>query len=221
MDLKNLKTAFNWLLDFFIPRTNLDSSSIHNYLTLQEIAAQKSKLLPVPPELTEVLESVFLCSNYKSALIHDLIFRTKFNGELAIIDSLVDLLEQKTQELPKPDIITFVPADPIRNLERGYHLPYKLASKLSYKKTIQLLELVSKTRSTKPQTKLDKKDRLENLKNVFVFDTDNLQTYKADFEGVIWLIDDIITTMTTTSTVAKIIKQQYPKSRIIAIAIAG
>jgi|GEM_PF-1132022 len=218
---KGITNFLKFILDFFIPRSNLKSSSIHSYLTEEEINNLTGKFLQLSAEFSKVLNSVFVCSSYKSDLIHDLIYRCKFNGELAIIDSLVNLIDTKTTDLIKPDVLTFVPADPIRNLERGYHLPQKIVTKLSQKKSVPVAEFVFKNKSTKPQTKLDKEHRLQNLKGVFSINPETLVEYKEDFDGVIWLVDDIITTMTTTLSVAKIIKKQYPKSTIIAVAVAG
>lgn len=221
MGLKVIIATWNWLLDFFIPRSNINSSSIHSYLTASEIDIQNSRVLTLTPDNSQIFDQILVCSSYKNKLIHDLIFRTKFNGELSIINDLVNLLQAKIKGLPRPDIISFVPADPKRVLERGYHIPFKIAHKLSDNLNLKLVDLVHKNKSTKPQTSLDKKHRVENLKDVFELNDEVFKHYKVDFDGVIWLIDDIITTMTTISLVAKIIKQNYPKAKIIGIGIAG
>jgi len=221
MNLKSPANIFNWLLDFIAPRTNSNQSSIHCYLTIDEINQQQSSFLTLDKEFTDIFETIFICSKYKSELISDLIFRAKFNGELAIIDDLVNLVDIKTFELARPDIITFVPADPVRKMERGYHIPYKIADKISQKNNLKLVEFVEKIKSTKAQTKLDKAQRLVNLKKVFRLNSEIVNDYKADYSGTIWLIDDIITTKTTMLAVAKIIKQEYPKIQIIGVGVAG
>lgn len=221
MDLQKFYAKFNWFLDFFIPRSNHSFSSIHSYLTKTEIEAQVSSSLPLSKDAFNIFEQVYICSSYKNDLISNLIFRAKFNGELAIIPDFVELILNKAAKLSRPDLISFVPADPIRKLQRGYHIPFKIADLLGQKLNLNVVEMVTKIKSTKPQTKLDKQNRLQNLENVFEINPDILIEYDTEYSGTIWLIDDIITTMTTVITTAKLIKKNYPKASIIAIAIAG
>jgi predicted amidophosphoribosyltransferase len=112
-----------------------------------------------------------------------------------------------------------VPADPKRFLLRGFHLPELIAKEVSQDLNTKFTNLVYKLKSTKQQTLLDRKQRLQNLQNQFQLNSNpdiNLSKYTN-----IWLIDDIATTGTTLYEVARVIKTQFPFLKIYGVVVAS
>jgi len=100
------------------------------------------------------------------------------------------------------DVITFVPLHGRRYVERGFNQAEKIAlilAKLCNKPAINLLK---RTRYTKPQAKFKRQERLVNLKDAFEF------CYKkTDLSGKnILLVDDVYTTGSTMQECAKVLK---------------
>lgn len=210
------------ILDIFFPRSNRDHTSISSYLSPQEIRSQQSKLKPLTKIQKKYLESIFISSRYDDNLIQDLMNRLKFEHETAIIEGFSDLIYQKIFEdadyfIPDPDVIVPIPADPKRLLDRGYSIPHKLSQSLCKKIGAEFSDILVKTKSTMPQTKLDRKLRIKNLKKVFNI---NINSNLSQTE-IVWLVDDICTTGTTITENAKLIKKLYPFVKIYGISVAG
>jgi ComF family protein len=213
---------WGYILDLFVPRQNLNFSSIHNYLTEDEIAEQSEFFKILDKSHKPYLESILAAANLENDLISDLVNRSKFGLEYAIAAEFANLIIQKTKQsndIPLPDLIYFVPADPARKLKRGYHLPELIAKSISQKIGVECAQLVEKPKSTTQQTLLDRKQRLVNLKNQFRL-KDPLPLNLGNLTNI-WLIDDITTTGTTLSETAKVIKSQYPFLKIYGLVVAS
>jgi ComF family protein len=212
---------FNFL-DIFFPRSNKNFTSISQYLSVAEIQALRPKLKPLTKKQRKYLEAIYIGSDYQNELIQDLMNRVKFEHETAILPEFAKLLHQKIYEeadyfIPSPDIIIPVAADPKRELQRGYSIPYKIASDLSVLTRSRVENILIKTKTTDTQTSLNRKQRLINLSNVFTLET----TPNFANEEIVWLIDDICTTGTTLMESAKQIKKAYPFLKVYGIAVAG
>jgi predicted amidophosphoribosyltransferase len=213
------------LMDYLIPKLNRDFSSIHAYLTNQEIQSFKVRIKRLKLKQSKVLDKVVVMSDYKNELLQDLIQRAKFQGEWAIAKDLSQLIYQKIWVeneifLPTPDILAFVPPDPWRLLGRGYHLPAKITQELSKLTDVKAVEVLVKKKSTRPQVGLERKQRLENLNGVIEFKSRGIKENPGKWE-VIWLIDDIVSTGRTFEVCAKEIKKQLPFVQVYGIAVAG
>ncbi len=217
------KNPLSFVLDLAFPKFNLNYSSPYTYLTQSEIKAQKSFL---KTDLTEgyqkFLDKVLVCSHYSEPIIEDLITRAKVNGELAIAGSLVDLIKAKTKknQIPKPDMLIFVPPDKVRFKQRGYHLPYQVAHKLSSSLEVPIANIIFKSKSTVSQTNLKRKDRLTNLENAFELRLNNFNFNKNSIKKV-WLIDDVVSTGATLLECAKVFKQKFKETKVYGVIIAG
>jgi len=206
------------ILDLFFPKFNANFSDFQNYLTLEEIQSQSAFFKKIELQ-NPFLPQIAVLSNYSNPLIQDLIVRAKVSGELAILNDFVKLFEIKTQELnlPKPDYICFVPADPKRQQQRGYHLPQILAKKIAQKTNSQILDLILKTETTKSQTEMKKQERENSLRDVF-----KLKNNQVNLENkTVYLIDDVVTTGNTLNQVTKILLQRWPNLNLKLIALSG
>jgi ComF family protein len=100
------------------------------------------------------------------------------------------------------DLIAPVPLHPTRQRERGFNQAGLLAELLSAQSSIRVKPLLERTRYTNTQTALDRSERMENLHNAFRL------RKNADVRGLrVLLIDDVLTTGSTLSECARVLKR--------------
>src|SRR6266403_4865532 len=100
------------------------------------------------------------------------------------------------------DVIVPVPLHPARQRERGFNQASLLAELLSARTSIPVKPLLERTRYTTTQTALDRSERMENLHNAFRL------RKNADVRGLrVLLIDDVLTTGSTLSECARVLKR--------------
>jgi competence protein ComFC len=99
-------------------------------------------------------------------------------------------------------IIVPVPLHPTRQRERGFNQASLLAELLSTRISIPCKPLLKRIRYTTTQTALDRAERMENLHNAFRL------RRNADVRGLrVLLIDDVLTTGSTLSECARVLKR--------------
>jgi ComF family protein len=100
------------------------------------------------------------------------------------------------------DIIVPVPLHPTRLRERGFNQAGLLAELLSARISIRSKRVLKRIRYTTTQTALDRAERIENLHNAFRL------RKNADVRGLqVLLIDDVVTTGSTLSECARVLKR--------------
>jgi competence protein ComFC len=100
------------------------------------------------------------------------------------------------------DIVVPVPLHPTRQRERGFNQASLLAELLSADVSIPSKPLLERTRYTTTQTALDRAERMENLHNAF-----RLRKNVDVRDLRVLLIDDVLTTGSTLSECARILKR--------------
>ncbi|MDX5669594.1 ComF family protein, partial [Clostridioides difficile] len=116
---------------------------------------------------------------------------------------IAQILKEKLYlENIKFDYILFVPLHKKRLNKRGFNQEQKIAFNLSKIVNIPLLDCISRKKYTRMLYKLNKKERKEELKNVFVVK----ENVKLINNKNILLIDDIFTTGLTTNEISKLLK---------------
>lgn len=106
------------------------------------------------------------------------------------------------------DFMVPIPLHPTRKRERGYNQSFLLASQLSRIFNINLnINLLIKTKNTKNQSLLSKKERWTNITGAFKIKNPNEVNNKS-----ILLIDDLLTTGATSSEAAKALKSAGAKT---------
>jgi competence protein ComFC len=100
------------------------------------------------------------------------------------------------------DVIVPVPLHPARQRERGFNQANLLAELLSAQTSIPSRPLLERIRYTNTQTALDRAERMENLHNAFRL------RKNADVRGLrVLLVDDVLTTGSTLSECARVLKR--------------
>jgi ComF family protein len=100
------------------------------------------------------------------------------------------------------DIIVPVPLHPTRERERGFNQATLLAELIGAKMSIQAKPLLKRIRYTTTQTAFDRTERMENLRNAFRLRRNaNVRNLR------VLLIDDVLTTGSTVSECARILKE--------------
>jgi ComF family protein len=100
------------------------------------------------------------------------------------------------------DLIVPVPLHPARQRERGFNQASLLAESLSAETSMPCRGVLQRIRYTTTQTALDRSERMENLHNAFRL------RKNADVRGLrVLLIDDVLTTGSTLSECARVLKR--------------
>ena len=154
--------------------------------------------------------------DYEGALL-GAIHKFKFRGQKFLAEPLGNFLCEKlaTTEF-NPDIITYVPMHIKREKERGYNQAKLIAEFVADVYALPCLNLVNKIKETPSQTTLNYAERRTNLVDCFEFNS----KFKKEIKGKsILILDDIFTTGSTTSEIAKILKMHGAKEvNVLTIA---
>jgi predicted amidophosphoribosyltransferase len=97
-------------------------------------------------------------------------------------------------ERPVADVITYIPPDPARQLQRGHHPAERLARELGVRWSLESTRLVARRRPGRRQTGLDRTERQANVRGTFVA--------SGSVAGVVVLVDDVYTTGATVAAAA-------------------
>jgi len=100
------------------------------------------------------------------------------------------------------DLLVPVPLHPARERERGFNQAALLAELLSVRMSVPSKPLLQRIRFTTTQTAFDRAERMENLRGAFRL------RKRADVRDLrVLLIDDVLTTGSTLSECARVLKE--------------
>ncbi len=152
--------------------------------------------------------------------VAELIQRFKFNESLILNHLLADMITSrlKEYEFPLPEALIPVPLHPLRLKQRGFNQSLELARRIGKTLNIPVYHtLLIRTRNTPKQSGLARRTREINIKGAFQLKAGK---NKAQLKSKhLAIVDDVITTGSTTREVAKILKRSGAAS-ISAIAVA-
>ena len=156
---------------------------------------------------------------YKN-LIREQIIALKFREKPYIYKSLSYFLKNNKKcfdYLEKYDIIIVVPISTERKKERGYNQSALMVKELSSIIDAKIItNILYKIKNTVPQSSLNKKEREENAKGIYIAKNCNKIKNKK-----ILLVDDIYTTGSTVNECAKaLIQNGINKEQIGVLTIA-
>ncbi|MBI5183575.1 MAG: ComF family protein [Nitrospinae bacterium] len=140
-------------------------------------------------------------------ILKRLIHIYKYNRVKRLGDDLLSLMinyiKSGNNIHPPPNIIMYVPLHRRRLKERGFDQSYILARGIGdYLNILLITDNLSKTRHTKPQAKLSRNERLNNIKGTFI-----VKRPEEIRKMNILLIDDVFTTGTTVNECAMVLKK--------------
>lgn len=152
-----------------------------------------------------------------ASVVRDLMLQLKFARVSIVADLFADLLADHLAEMPwMSDIDLFqpVPMHWWRRLRRGYDQAERLAAGTARLFGVPVGRALQKVRNTRPQSRLSRSSRLENLRGAFRVPR------PEEVEGkTILLIDDVMTTGTTCSECARIL-EEAGAVRVFALTVA-
>src|SRR3954454_2248915 len=134
-------------------------------------------------------------------IIHDFKYGHQIHLRHPVADWLVETLNDPRLEGRRFDVVVPVPLHPTRKRERGFNQAELLAQLLSTHAGLTMRDLLERIRYTTTQTAFDRTERMENLHNAFRL------RKKAHVRGLrVLLIDDVLTTGSTLSECARVLK---------------
>jgi competence protein ComFC len=134
-------------------------------------------------------------------VIHDFKYNRQIHLRHVVAQWLADALDDVRLRGRRFDRLVPVPLHPTRRRERGFNQADLLAELLSRRTSIPLQPVLQRIRYTKTQTAFDRAERMENLRNAFRLRKNaTVQGYR------VLLIDDVLTTGSTLSECARVLK---------------
>ena len=129
------------------------------------------------------------------------------------------LVKSLTSQLPREELTDWdgfvpIPLRPERKQKRGFNQAEQLADGLAEVYSLPIFDELIKTRSTEPQARLKRSERIENLKGVF-----DIKDPSPCSGRSLLLVDDIYTTGSTLSSAGEVLKQAGVE-RIGAVVLA-
>ena len=223
--VRQIKTVPNVsnFLNLIYPQTcGICGKSVQNSLCKKcEIELKKQSDINIILEGEEIEDKYFneLMYIFKyEGQIRKLIIDYKFNEKSYIYLTFVNfLLKNKKifENIKNYDTIIPVPISKKRLKKRGYNQSLLIARKIAEQTNLELVNnCLIKTKNIIEQSKLNKEDRIQNIKGVYELKNKQLIENKK-----VLLIDDIYTTGSTVNECSKILRQGNPaKIGILVIA---
>lgn len=146
-------------------------------------------------------------SSYRSRgtvrkIVHNFKYGRQIQLRFPIADWLGETLDDPRLRGRRFDIVVPVPLHPTRKRERGFNQAELLAELLCARSSLTMRPVLERIRYTTTQTVFDRAERMENLRDAFRL------RKKTDVRGLrVLLIDDVLTTGSTLSECARVLKQ--------------
>ncbi len=146
-------------------------------------------------------------SRYRSrgivrTLVHQFKYGRQFHLRHPLADWLGETLHDPRLRDRRFDIVVPVPLHPARERERGFNQARVLADLLGAKISVPVRPSLERIRFTTTQTAFDRTERMENLRDAF-----RLRPQAPVQDLRVLLIDDVLTTGSTLSECARVLKK--------------
>lgn len=139
---------------------------------------------------------------YKGPIVK-LILQSKYYGQKYLLKIFAKYLaEAYWKNYFNADFLCYVPMNKSAQKERGYNQSEILCRELSKIINVPTIDCLERKKKVKRQAQLDRKARLNNLKDVF-----SVKSRKSVKDKVILCIDDVTTTGATSQAIAEKLKQ--------------
>jgi ComF family protein len=158
-------------------------------------------------------------SRYLSrGVVREFIHRFKYERHFYLRHQLADWLaaaleDERISSVPANFLVP-VPLHSARYREREFNQADELASLLSKRCGVPLLRVLARTRYTTTQTRLDRQERMENLRGAF-----RVRQTEAVSGRHLILVDDVLTTGSTVDECARVLRAAGAASiRVMTVA---
>jgi ComF family protein len=207
----------NKFLDIIFPKSCLECGKQgEGYICSTCFSAFKQNL-KIKKIYNNYYDVLIYIDNYKSKT-RSKILAMKFSSKAYIAEYFIEILiknEAIKNYLKNFDIVISVPMQKSKKLERGYNQTEIFGIGLAKKINLPCeIDALRKIKDNKTQSLLSSKERMKNVKDVFIV---------SNFEKIknkkIILVDDIFTTGATIKECSKILKSAGA-SKICALVIA-
>ena len=153
-------------------------------------------------------------------MVREFIHRFKYDHERFLRQPLAawlaDALDDARLRGQPIDAIVPVPLHSTRLRERGFNQALLLAERLSARAAVPLLDGLVRTRYTTTQTRLDRQERMDNLRNAF-----RVRQSAAVQNRHLLLVDDVFTTGSTVDECARVLRLAGASSVRVATVARG
>ncbi len=170
----------------------------------------------------------FAISAFKArGVLRELIHQFKYSRDLSLRGVLADTLKPALNDprLIGEDLSQWllvpVPLHFLREMRREFNQSWELCRMLAEETGIPAVQALRRTRLTSTQAKLQRRQRLENLRGVFALRLALPWRPRPDLLGrKILLVDDVLTTGATAHECAKVLKRQAGAEKVVVITAA-
>ena len=136
------------------------------------------------------------------SILHDFKYGHQIHLRYPVADWLSEALDDPRLRGRRFDIVVPVPLHRARKRERGFNQAELLAQLLSARAGLKMREPLERIRYTTTQTVFDRAERMKNLRDAFRL------RKNANVRGLrVLLIDDVLTTGSTLSECARVLKR--------------
>jgi len=234
--------AGGFLTDLFFPKRCVSCGKIDTFLCpdcYQKIIFIKSPTCLGCGKLSEEgrfckkcrpefsLKGVMVATHFEGP-VKELIHHFKYESlkDLKVLLSRFLVKRLKEGDNPQDFLIAYTPLSRARKRWRGYNQSELLAEKVAGETSLELVrDLLIKTKNTKPQIELKRKERLKNLRGTIMLNqklTDKIP-FPSCLPGLdpgssnylkgkrILLVDDVVTTGATLNECAKVLRESGAK----------
>lgn len=170
----------------------------------------------------------FAISAFKaSGPLRELIHSFKYSRDLSLRGLLAEaLLPALEDERLIPEdlsqwLLVPVPLYFYREMGRGFNQSWEICQRLSQSTGIPCSEVLRRKRHTRSQARLQRQQRLDNLKGIFALKRRFPWQKKLWLKGRrILLVDDVLTTGATAHECARILKREAEVEKVVVITVA-
>lgn len=194
MNIKNI------ILDILFPRVCVECGKKGEYI------CERCSIFISECEQIDGLTSVW---DYEG-VIKKLIWEIKYNGLKDGIKELVERINFRDEFISLFEYITYVPMYRKREKYRGFNQSKIIATELGKKYNLKVVCLLKKIKDTEDQVKLDKEERLRNVRDSFEIAPQN-QAFFRNFSNIL-LVDDVFTTGATMRECCRVLKKSGIKN---------
>jgi len=159
-----------------------------------------------------------------SGTVRELIHRFKYQRELHLRGLLAALLAEAFKEprlaniCPEEWLLVPVPLHRLRRWSREFNQSWEICKQLSRLAGIPVCNALSRIQPTRSQARLTRRQRLINLRGSFRLSRIPSARHRIAGANVL-LLDDVLTTGSTASECAKILKREGGAEKVVVISV--